>query len=179
MEAVNQQIRRTGLARRLVADGFLQESDASSAQEAARRRRQSFVSYLVENQILGSRAVALASCHEFGVPLFDLKAMDLGAAPIKLVDEKLIQQHHALPLYKRGTRLFVAVSDPTNFAALDEIKFHTGITTDAILVEEDKLTDAINKIFDNMDASVSQLLDEDLENLDVDAGEDNKAADLK
>ncbi len=177
MAATNPQIRLTGLARRLVSDGFLQESDASSAQEAAHHRRQPFVSYLVENQILGSREIALASCHEFGVPLFDLKAMDLESAPIKLVDEKLIQQHHALPLFKRGTRLFVAVSDPTNFAALDEIKFHTGISTDAILVEEDKLTDAINKLFDDMDASMSELLDEDLENLEIDAVDDHAGAD--
>ncbi|MEE8343358.1 MAG: type IV-A pilus assembly ATPase PilB [Gammaproteobacteria bacterium] len=176
MAATNPQIRLTGLARRLVSDGFLQESDASSAQEAAHRRRQPFVSYLVENQILDSREIALASCHEFGVPLFDLKAMDLESAPIQLVDEKLIQRHHALPLFKRGTRLFVAVSDPTNFAALDEIKFHTGISTDSILVEEDKLTDAINKLFDNMEASMSELLDEDLENLEIDAEDDNAGA---
>lgn len=176
MAATNPQIRLTGLARRLVSDGFLQESDASSAQEAANRKRQPFVSYLVENQILDSREIALASCHEFGVPLFDLKAMDLESAPIKLVDERLIQQHHALPLFKRGTRLFVAVSDPTNFAALDEIKFHTGITTDSILVEEDKLTDAINKLFDDMEASMSELLDEDLENLEIDAQDDHVGA---
>jgi type IV pilus assembly protein PilB len=180
MEAANPQIRLTGLARRLVSDGYLQENDASSAQEAARRKRQPFVSYLVENQILGSREIALASCHEFGVPLFDLKALDLESAPIKLVDEKLIQQHHALPVFKRGTRLFVAVSDPTNFAALDEIKFHTGISTDAILVEEDKLTDAIANAFDDMDASMSELLDEDLDNLEVDAEDgDANAGDLK
>ena len=63
--------------------------------------------------------------------------MDMESAPIKIVSEKLIQQHNALPLLKRGNRLYIAVSDPTNLGAIDEFKFHTGVNTEAVLVEED------------------------------------------
>ncbi len=113
--------------------------------------------------------------------MFDIAVMDLDAAPIKLVNEKLIRQHRALPLFKRGNRLFVAVSDPTNLAALDEIKFHTGVTTEPILVEEDKLSKIIDQALDKADTSMSDasLLDEDLENLDIVAGgeDDDRGAD--
>jgi type IV pilus assembly protein PilB len=169
----------SGLAKRLVMDGLLDEELACEAQEKALKRREPLVSYLVENRILASSAIASSASQEFGVPLFDLAAMELENSPISLVDEKLIRQHHTLPLFKRGNRLFVAVSDPTNLQALDEIKFHTGISTETILVEDDKLTKAIEKALDSADTSMTDLLDEDLDNLEVTSGdEENKKDDV-
>ena len=172
MSAPASSITLTGLARRLVQENLLDEGAAVSAVEAANKERVPFASYLVANKLASSADIARLACQEFGLPLFDLSAMDLEAAPIKLVEEKLIRQHHALPLFKRGNRLFVAVSDPTNLSALDEIKFHTGITTEAILVEEDKLAQAIDKALDAADTSMADMLDEDLENLDIVSGEE-------
>jgi type IV pilus assembly protein PilB len=167
----------SGLAKRLVMDGLLAEERATNAQQKALKSREPFVSYLVEQKILDGLSIASSACQEFGTPLFDLAAMDLDSAPVSLVDEKLIRQHHTLPLFKRGNRLFVAVSDPTNLQALDEIKFHTGISTETILVEEDKLVKAIDKALDSADTSMTDLLDEDLDNLDISAGDEDNAAD--
>lgn len=167
----------SGLIKRLVLDGLLTEDVAVESQEKSLKRREPLVSYLVENRVIASSAIAFSACQEFGVPLFDLAAMELDNAPISLVDEKLIRQHHALPLFKRGNRLFVAVSDPTNLQALDEIKFHTGISTETILVEEDKLAKAIDKALDATNTSMSDLLDEDLDNLEVSSGEDDNRKD--
>ena len=167
----------SGLAKRLVVDGLLEEEQAAEAQGKALKSREPFVSYLVENKIVASSEIASSACHEFGVPLFDLASMDLEAAPVSLVDEKLIRQHHTLPLFRRGNRLFVAVSDPTNLQALDEIKFHTGISTETILVEEDKLTKAIEHALDSADTSMSDLLDEDLDNLNITSGDEDENRD--
>ncbi|MCO6414237.1 MAG: type IV-A pilus assembly ATPase PilB [Thiogranum sp.] len=169
----------SGLAKRLVADGFLAEDLAAEVQEKALKKRERFVSYLVENKLLDSSSIAASACQEFGVPLFDLSAMELDSAPVSLVDEKLIRQHHALPLFKRGNRLFVAVSDPTNLQALDEIKFHTGISTETVLVEEDKLTKAIEKALDSADTSMTDLLDDDLDNLDIRGGDEDNLPEEK
>jgi type IV pilus assembly protein PilB len=158
-------------------DGLLAEELATDAQQKALKSREPFVSYLVANKILDSASIASSACQEFGTPLFDLKAMELDAAPVSLVDEKLIRQHHTLPLFKRGNRLFVAVSDPTNLQALDEIKFHTGISTETILVEEDKLVKAIEQALDSADTSMTDLLDEDLDNLDISSGDEDSVAD--
>ena len=153
-------------------DGLLEESTATQAHEAALKKRTHFVSYLVENKILKSQDIAWSGSQEFGVPLFDITTMDMESAPVKLVSEKLIRQHNALPLFKRGNRLFIAVSDPTNLAAVDEFKFHTGINTEAVLVEEDQLQKTMEKALEAMDTTMSELMDADLDNLDISSGVD-------
>jgi type IV pilus assembly protein PilB len=175
MASTNPTIHLGGLARRLVMDGLLDEATALDAHEKSIKKRQHFVSYLVSNKILKSSEIALSGSQEFGVPLFDLNAMDLDSAPVTLVSDKLIHQHHALPLFKRGNRLYIAVSDPTNLAAIDEFKFHTGINTEAVLVEETKLEKVIEDTLEKMDTTMSDLMDADLDNLDVSGGESETA----
>ncbi len=174
MATPDSMMRLPGLARRLVQDGLLSEDKAYQALEQAGGDHQPFTSYLVEKRLCTALDIATAASQEFGIPLFDLAAMDLESAPVQLVQEKLIRKHHALPLYRRGKRLFVAVADPTNLTALDEIKFHTGIATEPVLVEEDKLNRAIEQALDTVDSSMSDLLDEDLENLDITAGDEDE-----
>ena len=160
-------------------DGLLDEQEAIKIHETALKKRTHFVSYLVENKILNGRDIAWSGAQEFGVPLFDLATMDMESAPIRLVSEKLIHQHNALPLFKRGNRLFIAVSDPTNLSAIDEFKFHTGINTEAVLVEEGPLQKVIESALDTMDTTMSELMDADLDNLDISSGEDdNKDGDV-
>ncbi len=162
----------SGLAKCLIQQGLLTEETAASALQEAQKHKQSFVSYLVVNKLADSLSIATFASAEFGVPMLDLDAVDIGALPIKLVSEKLIRQHHALPLYKRGNRLFIATSDPTNFQALDEIKFHTRLNTENILVEEEKLTKTIETALEAADTSMVQLLDEDLDNIDISSGDE-------
>ena len=176
MATANPTIKISGLAGRLVQDEHLSEEDARNAIAEAKKRKKPLVSYLVESQMVSARQIAESASHEFGVPIFDLGAMDMEATAVAKVSEKLIRHHHALPLIKRGKRLFVAVADPTNLDALDELKFHTGLTTDAVLVEEDKLARAIETALESQDKGMGlgdMNLDEDLENLDVTAGDDD------
>jgi type IV pilus assembly protein PilB len=165
----------TGLPRRLVADGLLDETTAAEAQRDAVKEKMLLVSYLVRNKKLDARAVANAAAEEFGVPIVDLDALDMNQAPLKDVEPALIEKHHALPLYRRGRKLFVGVSDPTNLQALDEIKFKTGLIVDAVVVEETKLARAIEKAVQSMDTSMKDLADEDLGDLDISGGEDEQA----
>jgi type IV pilus assembly protein PilB len=173
MASVNPTAHLSGLARRLVMDGLLEEEEAIKVHETALKKRAHFVSYLVENKILNGRDIAWSGSQEFGVPLFDLTTMDMESAPTSLVSEKLIHQHNALPLFKRGNRLFIAVSDPTNLSAIDEFKFHTGINTEAVLVEEGHLQKVIESALDAMDSTMSDLMDADLDNLEISSGEDD------
>jgi type IV pilus assembly protein PilB len=168
----------SGLARRLVEEQVLDAETASQASADARKEGTAFVSYLVQNGLADARNIAARASEEFGVPLLDLNGFDLTSVPKDLVKEKLIRQHNALPLVRRGVRLFVAVSDPTNLQALDEIKFQTGVTTEPILVEEDKLAVVIEQFLNaSEDDGLGELGDDDLEDLDMDAYDD--AADDK
>lgn len=157
-----------GLARRLVLDGLITEEAAHKYFDEANKKKRPFVSYLVEQKVLDSQIIALSASEEFGVPLFDITALSKDVIPKGIVDEKLVRKHHALPIFKRGNKLFVAVSDPTNLQALDEIKFQTRMSTEAILVEEDKLARVIDTAMDDEDTSMSDLLDDDLENINFD-----------
>lgn len=161
-----------GLARRLISDNLLTEDQANDAYEKALKQNIPFVSYLVENKILKSPEIASSASLEFGVPLFDLESIDTETMPVSLVEEKLIRKHHVIPIHKRGNRLFLAVSDPTNHQGLDEIKFHTGLTTEAVLVEEDKLVQMIEHALSANDTVMSELLDTDLDNLQIESEDD-------
>jgi len=172
------QMNLNGLARKLVSDGLLSDADAQKAQSEADKKRMPLVSYLVENKLVDDKSIVAAGSEEFGIPVFDIASIELDVDITKMVDEKLVRKHHALPLFKRGNRLFIAVSDPTNLQALDEIKFHVGATTEAILVEESKLKDIIEKAMSANDTSMSELSDDgDLDDLDIGGIEDDDAGD--
>jgi type IV pilus assembly protein PilB len=164
-------IKLSGLARRLVTDGLLSEQEADSAQVSAKEAKQAFVSYLVQHKIVSSQSIASLASQEFGVPIFDITTMNMELAATALIDEKLIRQHNALPLYNRGKRLYVAVSDPTNLQALDEFQFNTGFSTFPILIDEQQLSLAIEHV---LDANASKLDDfGDTELDDIDLGSDD------
>jgi len=167
----------TGLALRLVRDNLLSPADAERIQSEAHSKKTSFVTQLVESKKLDSPTIAKVASEDFGIPLFEISSLDLEMAPVKLVDEKIIRRHRVMPLFKRGTRLFVGVADPTNLQALDEIKFHTGLGTEPILVEESKLAEIIEKTLDAQDTALTDLAgDDSLENLEIVAGEDESNA---
>jgi len=167
----------SGLALRLVRDNLLNSGDAERIQAEATSKKVPFVSQLVESKKLNGAIIAKAASEEFGIPLFDINSLDLESVPAKLINEKILRRHRVLPLYKRGTRLFVAISDPTNLQALDEIKFNTGLGTEPILVEDDKLASAIEKFLESQDTTLMDIAsDESLENLELIADQDDKEA---
>src|SRR3990167_6001056 len=166
----------SGLAKQLVMAELLTEQSAQQAYLHAQRSKISLVSYLVQNKLVKSRQVAEIASEHFGMALLDLNCLDKEAQPRGLVSEKLIRQHHALPLWRRGNKLFVGVSDPTNHQAINDIQFSTGLNTEAILVEDDKLGDALDKFFDNPANGM-----EDLDDLDLDiesTGNDSEAKEV-
>jgi len=152
----------TGLAKQLVVAELLDEKVAQQAYQQARRDKISLISYLVQNRLVKALTLAEMASDQFGVPFLDLNAVDKEGQPKELVSEKLIRQHHALPLWRRGNKLYIGISDPTSHQAVTDIQFSTGLNVEAILVEDDKLTDAIEKLFDSHSA-LGSIADVDLE----------------
>jgi len=163
-----------GLARRLINDGLLTDAAAREAQAKSSKDRIALVHWVVSQNLASALDVGMAASREFGLPLLDLNAMNMEYAPISEVSQALIRDHRALPLFKRGKRLYVATSDPTNLQGLDEIKFNTGLTTEPVLVEDDKLGNFIENALNAMEAASLDVGDEDLENIDLDEGDDAK-----
>jgi type IV pilus assembly protein PilB len=165
-----------GLPLRLIQDGLVDEQTMLQAIVAAKEASTTLVTHLVSKGLADAREIAIAASQEFGVPLLDLESIQTDIDVVKLVSEKLLAKHRVLPLVKRGKRLFVAVSDPTNMHALDEIKFQTGLSVEAVVVEEDKLQKIANKAIEQADTQMPNLADDeglDLDNLDISGGDDD------
>jgi len=128
-----------------------------------------FVRYLIEDKHLNAGQVANIFSKSFGYPYIDLDAFDTSLIPEGIRNEKLIRKHNALPIYLRGKVLFVAMSDPTNLDALEEIQFNTGYTTELILADENSLSTAIERILEeDTDAlDISDMDTEELAGIDV------------
>ncbi|RDH81314.1 MAG: type IV-A pilus assembly ATPase PilB [endosymbiont of Galathealinum brachiosum] len=167
----------SGLTRRLVLDGLLEEKQALEAQTEAKKEKLNLSQYLVSKKLIAANKLATIASNEFGIPLLDLDSLDAESIPNGLVNEDLIKKHQVLPLYKRGNRLYVATSEPTNLLGIDEIKFQTGINTEAILVEADKLTKIIEKSLEAKDDGMNELLDDDLDDLDFEDTETTASED--
>ncbi|WP_460812636.1 type IV-A pilus assembly ATPase PilB [Luteimonas pelagia] len=168
----------TGIARRLVLDGVLGEAEAREAMDEAQQARKPLARWISDKKLVTPAQLAAANAIEFGMPLFDVTAMDPAQSAIKLVSEDLVRKHEALPLYKRGGRLFVGISDPTNTRALDELKFHTNLTVEPLLVDQDQVKRAIETWLENADALADAVADEEgLEGLEVSGGDEDLAGD--
>jgi type IV pilus assembly protein PilB len=142
---------------------------------AATKDGSSIVTQLVKTGAANARDIAIAASSEFGVPLFDLEASNLDPETVRLVSEKLLIKHRVLPIFRRGKRLFLAVADPTNLHAIDEIKFQTGMGVEAVVVEDDKLQKAVDKAVEQADSQMPAFSEEegmDLDSLEVTGGDE-------
>ncbi|ALZ85961.1 type IV-A pilus assembly ATPase PilB [Pseudomonas oryzihabitans] len=145
---MNETVMLSGLARQLVDAQLLAEAVAQQAVVKAKQAKVPLVTYLVQQRLVQSRPLAELAAQEFGVPFLDLSAIDKEQLPKDIVNEKLMQQHHFLPLSKRGNKLFIALSDPTNQQAINDVSFGSKLAVEVVLVEDDKLHQAIERYLD-------------------------------
>jgi type IV pilus assembly protein PilB len=150
MQQLNQQMSTdttiTGLARLLVSENLLEREVALAAFTTADKNGTPLVRHLVKNRLIDSKVIAKTASQEFGLPLLDISAMDASIFPFGLVDAKLLQKHNMLPILKKGHKMFLAVSDPSNQTGIDEIKFNAGSSIDLVVVEDDKLFQLIESL---------------------------------
>jgi len=167
----------TGIARRLVQDGALDEAGARDAMAKATAARLPLPQWFAQNKVVTAAQLAAANSLEFGMPLFDVGVFDANQSAIKLVSEELLRKHHVLPLFRRGGKLYVGTSDPTH--SLDEIKFHTNLVVEPILVDEDQIRRTLEQWQTSHDSMSSQMGDDDegMANLEIGTDDDNSAGD--
>ena len=156
----------SGLARALAQQGLVTEGDADAIQSQAAQSGITFVEQLLQNKRMTPPQLAVFASRAFGVPLFDLSAFDLDQIQKDLFDPKMAATRRVLPLSKRGNRLFVAVSDPANLQALEEVRFKTNLVPEPLVVEDDKLGEAIAKLVDSSGANLKEMAK--LDDLEID-----------
>ncbi|MDK2124032.1 type IV-A pilus assembly ATPase PilB [Parachitinimonas caeni] len=161
----------SGLARALVQQGRLQEADAEAIQSQVQSSNSSFIQQLIQSKKMTAAQVAEFASQTFGYPLFDLSQLDSAYIPSNVIDHKLMTSRRVVPLFKRGNKLFIGISDPTNLQALDDVKFQTGLASDPIIVEDNKLTTMIEKLVEASGANLKDItIDQD--ELEISGGEE-------
>lgn len=162
----------TGIARRLVQDGVLDEATARDAMAKAGAAKQPLPQWFAEKKLVTAAQLAAANALEFGMPLLDVSVFDGTQNAISLVSEELLRKHRVLPLFKRGGKLFVGTSDPTH--SLDEIKFHTNLVVEPILVDEEQIKRTLEQWQSKHDTLGSALGGDDdgMGDLDVSTGDE-------
>jgi len=165
------------LSRALVQQGRLVQGDANAIQAEASKAGVTFIEQLTASKKISPRDVASFAAQTFGVPLLDLSAVDADLLPVTLMDSKLLGSKRVIPLQKRGNRLFLGMSDPTNEQLLSELKFATGSTVEPVVVEEDKLAALIKRFGESAAKSLDMMIGDDtaLENIDLGAGDEAQA----
>lgn len=167
-----------GLARTLVQEKLLSEDEASAIQSLANSQQAPFISQLIQSKKLSAMKIAETAANAFGFPLFDLNALNPDYLPTKTIDAKLMQSSRVMALQSRGNTLFVALSDPTNLHALDDVQFQVGMALSPVVVEDDKLSRWIDKVAEASDTSLKSLdVDDDI-NLDMEGGDQPAEAEV-
>lgn len=162
-----------GLAQQLISDGVVSEANMKTAQVESQQQKIGLVPYLVDNKLADAYHLAQMLSQAFGDPLFDLDALNVDIIPKDLVDEKIVRKFNALPLFKRGQRLFVALSDPTRVDAIDAIAFNSRLSIETVIVEENKLKKRIESAYADTMQSFDSFSDSDL-NVGFEDGDEDK-----
>ena len=162
----------SALGRALVQQGKLIQADATAIQLEASKAGITFVQQLVASRKLSARDISQFAANAFGYPLLDLSAVDTDQLPLNLIDAKIVANHRVIALGKRGNRLFVGMSDPTNEQVMQEVKFATGMTMEPVVVEDDKLSVVVKKLTDSSAKSLEIATEDvDLSGVEVTDGE--------
>ncbi|MGR7919949.1 type IV-A pilus assembly ATPase PilB [Zobellella denitrificans] len=156
---------RSGLARSLAASSLLLTDELDQALALARQEGKPLSTVLVEQRLLSSAELARFCEQEYGLPLIDLNDFELDQVPPQYLGMDLIERHHVIPIYLQGKVLYLAMSDPTNVAALEDFSFRFNLVTDALLVEEDKLQQMLVRLQQGGSSGVLDL--EHIEDSDI------------
>lgn len=165
MAATPQNTPISGLARALVQAGRLKETEAEELMQHALTAKIPLIDQIIAARKASASEIAIFSSETFGYPLLDLDAFNTDLIPKDAIDRKLVAVHRVVPLNKRGNRLSVAIADPTNLRALDEIRFQTGLAVDPIVVDHGKLMPLVSKVSESTEDALRAISDDDI-NLD-------------
>lgn len=168
---MSESVNLVGLARQLVDAELIDENKVRDAIQRARRDRIPLITWLVQHKLVKSRVLMELAAEQFGLAYFDLNAINADVFPKELVSDKLALRHRVLPLFKRGNKLYVAISDPGNQQAVTDIQFSTGLTVEPLLVEDDKLGRAIERLYESMESGLEGMDNMGLDGLEVEKTE--------
>ena len=162
----------SGMARRLVSEGVMPEDVVRKAMTDSGQQKATLGAWLLDHNLVDGAELTRIASAEFGMPMMDVSVLNPATMPLDLISEALITKHQALPLFRRGKRLYVGIADPMQSHALDEIKFHSNCMVEPILVERGSLQRVIETLLNNMRNTMPDMGGGDLDELNIEVGDD-------
>jgi len=162
----------SGMARRLVSEGVLPEAEVRKAMADSAQQKASLMGWMLDHNLVEGIQLTQIASAEFGMPMMDVASINPKTMPLDLISEALISKHQALPLFRRGKRLFVGIADPMQSHALDEIKFHSNCMVEPILVERGSLQRVIEGLLNSMRDTMPDMGGSELDDMELDIAED-------
>jgi type IV pilus assembly protein PilB len=153
----------SGLARALLQAGRISTQQVETLTKKAAVEKTLFIDVLLQSGEMDARALATFCSETFGYPILDFSSFNLSFSPDKIIDIKLMQSQRVLALAKRGNKVSVAISDPTNTQALDQIKFQTELMVEPIIVEHTALLKLIEKQGQSAEQNLTEMIGDDLD----------------
>lgn len=155
----------------VISDGQLVKAIAEQKKEGIR-----LGAALVKLGYVQEHDLASFLSRHYGVPSIDLYQFEVDPAIIKLIPADVAQRYQLLPINRTGSTVIVAMSDPSNIFAIDDIKFMTGYNVEVVVAAEAAIKDAIDKYYDQS-ASMADALNE-LEDIDLEFGDNEAMEDI-
>jgi len=160
------------MARRLVSEGVLPEAEVRKAMADSAQQKASLMGWMLDHNLVEGIQLTQIASAEFGMPMMDVASINPKTMPLDLISEALISKHQALPLFRRGKRLFVGIADPMQSHALDEIKFHSNCMVEPILVERGSLQRVIEGLLNSMRDTMPDMGGSELDDMELDIADD-------
>ncbi|TCS36906.1 type IV pilus assembly protein PilB [Paucimonas lemoignei] len=161
------------LARVLLQAGHLSAQQVEVLTKRIQAEKIAFIDALVQSGHMNPRALAAFCAETYACPLLDISSFSMNTRPDGLIDAKLMQSQRVIALAKRGNKISVAISDPTNTQALDQIKFQTQMSVEPVVVEHTALLQLIEKVGQSAEQNLNELIGDDL---DIDFSDVDTAA---
>ena len=163
----------SGLARALVQAGRLSAQQAEALHKQSLAEKLPFIDVLLGSASIDARSLAAFCSETFGYPIVDISAFNQSFLPENVIDAKLMQKERVIALAKRGNKISVAISDPTNTHSLDQIKFQTELSVEPVIVEHPVLVQLIEKLSQSAEQHLDELIGDDS---DIDFGDEDMPA---
>ncbi len=122
---------------------------------------------LIKNGYISEQDLTSFLSKQYGVPSINLSELEVDQAVIKIIPAEVAQKYQIIPVNRAGSTLIVAMSDPSNIFAVDDIKFMTGYNVEVVVASEAAIKASIDKFYDQSASLADVMSDLDMEDFEV------------
>jgi type IV pilus assembly protein PilB len=142
----------------LVRENLISMAQLKKAQEEQSRTGGRIGYHLIKTGAIEESKLTDFLSKQYGVPAINLKDFDIDPDIIKLVPKEVCEKHLIIPVNRAGASLIIAMSDPSNIFAMDDIKFLTGYNIETVVASEMAIREAVERYYAPKGPTLEEIL---------------------